>query len=691
MNTDRTHLLQTLVKRFDEAELRTLCFSLDVDFDSLRYPGKTEKARELVLFMERRERLDELAAAIESLFSPKDRPIAQGQVAEPTPTYHPVNIRIFDATSEKDVYPVELTVSGGRDFPRGQCRLNESILALSADRETYGRALGEALFAEQAIGNAYRETLGVLQSQGSRARVSLRLDPPALHNVRWERIYHPVSGSWYPLASTADTLLSRYVPVQTWGQPDPLTIRPLRALVVLASPGNLEEYNLSPISDAELEAWHAIFDRQPNVTPTYLESATPNPPTLDCIQQALMSGYQIVHFVCHGAKKQRGTVLYLENASGAVEPVRSDDLLKMFRALPTPPHLCFLAACESGSYEHSDAFTPLGPALVTQGGVPAVVAMADRVGIEAARQFAHQFYDWVLTHGVVDLAVHKARAAVRDRWDWSVPVLFSRLPDNQLFGASGGLIQKPGPNSPVSTPTGTPPAPNPFGTTGRITAPGRFFCREELLRQIFEELDKGANLSLVGESQIGKSSLLSMVCALGPERMNLPPETFAYLSLQLVDNEVDFYLALCDALKLPEPLRGYKLTRALRDKQHVLCLDEMEKMTWDGFTVRVRSQLRGLADGPAAPLRLVIASRSPLAYLFPDSPELDSPLAGICHQLDVGPFPPQAARAFLAHRLRGTGVTFTESEIITLITQTGGHPAKLQRAAADLYAVKRKT
>jgi hypothetical protein len=228
---------------------------------------------------------------------------------------------------------------------------------------------------------------------------------------------------------------------------------------------------------------------------------------------------------------------------------------------------------------------------------------------------------------------------------------------------------------------------NPFGDTGRITDAAHFFDREELLRQVFEELGKGANVSLVGQSQVGKSSLLSMVCALGPERMETEPEAFAYLSLEWVDDEDDFYEALCDALGI-ENCRGYKLTRALRGKRYVLCLDEIEKMTWDGFTMQVRSRLRGLADGPSAPLRLVIASRSSLSSLFPDSAELTSPLAGICHRIDVGPFPPDVARAFLAQRLQGTGVAFTESEITALLADTGGHPAKLQRAAADLFRSK---
>jgi hypothetical protein len=95
--------------------------------------------------------------------------------------------------------------------------------------------------------------------------------------------------------------------------------------------------------------------------------------------------------------------------------------------------------------------------------------------------------------------------------------------------------------------------------------------------------------------------------------------------------------------------------------------------------------LRGLADGPAAPLKLVIASRSPLVHLFPDSPELDSPLAGICRPLDVGPFPSEVARAFLADRLRNTGVTFSEEEIAAAIHESGGHPARLQQILRGLY------
>lgn len=231
---------------------------------------------------------------------------------------------------------------------------------------------------------------------------------------------------------------------------------------------------------------------------------------------------------------------------------------------------------------------------------------------------------------------------------------------------------------------GTVNTSNPFGKVGRIEDPDRFFDREELLRQIFEELNKGGNISLVGESQIGKSSLLSIICKIGPERMALPPENFVYFSMEWVEDEEDFYETLCEELRI-EPCRGGKLRRVLRGKRYILCLDEFEGMKWKGFTVKVRSYLRGLADGSGAPLRLVIASRSPLDHLFPDSPELTSPLAGICHQLNVNPFPPDVARDFLKQRLHGTGISFTERQIHDLITKTSGHPAKLQAEAAKLF------
>jgi len=60
---DGTGLRQALVQHFNEEELRTLCFDLGVDYDSLSGKGKEAKARELVSRLERRGELDKLIAA----------------------------------------------------------------------------------------------------------------------------------------------------------------------------------------------------------------------------------------------------------------------------------------------------------------------------------------------------------------------------------------------------------------------------------------------------------------------------------------------------------------------------------------------------------------------------------------------------------------------------------------------------
>jgi len=66
MSNDTTAIRQRLEEQFDLEELRTLSMDLGVDFDNLRGEGKAAKARELVLYLQRRGRLDALVAAIQA-------------------------------------------------------------------------------------------------------------------------------------------------------------------------------------------------------------------------------------------------------------------------------------------------------------------------------------------------------------------------------------------------------------------------------------------------------------------------------------------------------------------------------------------------------------------------------------------------------------------------------------------------
>jgi hypothetical protein len=232
-----------------------------------------------------------------------------------------------------------------------------------------------------------------------------------------------------------------------------------------------------------------------------------------------------------------------------------------------------------------------------------------------------------------------------------------------------------------------PPRDNPFGDRGRISDPSRFFDREDLLRDIFVELCKGSSLSLVGESQIGKSSLLAMVKQQGPTALARTGKRFIMIDMQSIRDEAEFFEVLCAELGLGQTLRFQGLKRALQDQQVVVCLDEIEKMTLpQAFTWEMRAELRGLAEGQDAPLSLVIASRSPLGDLFPDNPRETSPLDGLCGSpLRVGPFSEAISGAFLRSRLVGHAVQFTERQIAWLHEQSQGHPGRLQSKAAELY------
>jgi len=66
--SDREYLVrlrETLATYFDAGELRTLCFDLGVDYDDLPGEGKTNKARELIAYLERRDRLSEMVRICE--------------------------------------------------------------------------------------------------------------------------------------------------------------------------------------------------------------------------------------------------------------------------------------------------------------------------------------------------------------------------------------------------------------------------------------------------------------------------------------------------------------------------------------------------------------------------------------------------------------------------------------------------
>ena len=229
---------------------------------------------------------------------------------------------------------------------------------------------------------------------------------------------------------------------------------------------------------------------------------------------------------------------------------------------------------------------------------------------------------------------------------------------------------------------------NPFiPQHGKIDDPNFFFGREREIRRVFETLNSGSNVAVIGESAIGKSSLLQAIYREAPTQLRYARQPI-YIDLQIVCDEDDFYGDLCHKAGI-EKAKGGNLSRALESNPLLLLLDEVENMRWDGFTNPTRSLLRGLTEGYNPPLRLVIAARTSLDILFPGT-NMTSPFKG--HEETLKQWDEEISREFIVSRLRASWLTpvagpvnFTEEEIAELIAESGGYPQKLMQLCYQTY------
>ena len=153
---------------------------------------------------------------------------------------------------------------------------------------------------------------------------------------------------------------------------------------------------------------------------------------------------------------------------------------------------------------------------------------------------------------------------------------------------------------------------NPFYTKGRINDPTQFFGRERLVREMRDELSKRNSVSLVGDSQIGKSSLLYYLYATRAEW--LPAVLVEYLDLQRALDEADFCETLLKKLGAEgNTLRQVKQTLEIREV--ILLLDEVERIAEPDFSTRLHDLLRSLAQEPTFAMCLV--TQRPLEEVFP--------------------------------------------------------------------------
>jgi hypothetical protein len=310
------------------------------------------------------------------------------------------------------------------------------LQGLLYDPEAYGKALSQSFFSDPSVYADFNQARSVSQAKGMPLRLRLLIDPsaPELHNLRWETLRDPQDDS--ALFQSENILFSRYLYSMNW-RPVELRARgELSALVAIANPSNLAEYNLASIDEAgELErARQALEGIAVSALPDAQGKARAS---LEKIFTRLkQEDHDILYLVCHGAMVKRAPWLWLEDETGQVARVSGKEFIEQLKNLEKLPRLVVLASCESAGDGIGEALSALGPRLAGEG-VSAVVAMLGKISIQTASRFMPVFFRELLRDGVIDRAMAEGRNAVRDQPDAWMPSLFMRLKSGRIWYVPG--------------------------------------------------------------------------------------------------------------------------------------------------------------------------------------------------------------------------------------------------------------
>jgi len=340
-----------------------------------------------------------------------------------------VEFRYSQPNSEADIrlgYDKPTLISIDRD------ELNQ----LAYDTAAYGQYLTDSFFSSPDVKTAFAQVRTSTQSLDAALRMRLLIGPsaPELHNLRWETLLDPQDGSH--LSTSENLLFSRYLSSLDWHPVRLCSKGELSALVMIANPSDLAEYDLAPVDVAgELERAEDGLGEIPLMTLPEPESG--KQATLENLFTHLrQQEVDILYLVCHGALVKDEPWLWLEDDQGKVARVSGSELALRMKELVERPRLVVLASCESAGDGTGDALSALGPRLA-EAGIPAVLAMQGKISIQTVSEFMPVFFQELQLDGHIDRAVTVARGVVRQRPDHWMPALFMRLKSGRLWYVPG--------------------------------------------------------------------------------------------------------------------------------------------------------------------------------------------------------------------------------------------------------------
>lgn len=320
--------------------------------------------------------------------------------------------------------------------------IKAELRGLELDPGAYGELLGKTLFHE-TVRDLFMQALA--ESEAG-LRVLLVVEDRHLKVLHWERLCAPIrlGGKWDFLARDQRILFSMYLPSLIDRRFPSIGRKDLQALIVIADPPENNDYSLAPF-DAEktAEGIRAALGDIPHDILGNIEGAV-GLATLDALCARITgSYYTLLHITAHGWFNEESgeTILYLLDDAGNVAPVPASRFLERFDQLDGIrglPHFAFLSTSDSCAPEAecAGALGGMAQRMVSGLGMPAVVAMTQKVSITTAGRLSESLYARLRDHGEVDRALVQACVEISDASELTIPALYSRLGSRPLFSDS---------------------------------------------------------------------------------------------------------------------------------------------------------------------------------------------------------------------------------------------------------------
>ena len=315
---------------------------------------------------------------------------------------------------------------------------------------TLGQELYKALF-NGMIRDSWLTAQGIAQHRRQPLRLRLGLKDSWLQQLPWEVLH---AGD-RPLATGTDLTFSRYLPsLRDESALSPILLpdfkQPLKVLMVIAAPNDQERLELRrEVRHLQTELHpqgNASNGRDWNAESfTVLEGIANKNRLLDIqvtlleqpgraeLTQALEQGqYQILHYAGHSNLGDAGGNLYLvSRQTGLTECLSGEDLAGLL--VNNGVRLAVLNSCRGAYTASADPEAGwqeqnLAQALVNRG-VPAVVAMAERIPDDVAITLTQLLYRNLKQGYSIDLSLNRTRQGLisaygSDQFYWALPILY---------------------------------------------------------------------------------------------------------------------------------------------------------------------------------------------------------------------------------------------------------------------------